>query len=282
MSRMPGALWIGPSPNITPGGMGQIIGVVIHIEQGSESGSESWFRNPAAQVSAHFMNPKTGALRQMVDTADKAWAEVSGNPQWISVENEGLSGEALTPSQAENVAQLAAWAHTAHGVPLRPTDDPNVGGLAGHSTGQAAWGGHTSCPGAPIMAARSAIVARATSIIGGNTPPPPPPGPAPSPSNTVRTLQTAVHVTADGKWGSHTDTATGQVRVAARDSNLGDVRALQHDVGTPVDGAWGPHSAAALTATVGVVQQAVGAARDGLWGPATDRAFAAARTRYYH
>ncbi|CAK7288546.1 peptidoglycan-binding protein [Streptomyces misionensis] len=176
MARMPGATWIGPTPNQTAGGMVEVRGLVLHIQQGTESGSESWFKNPSAQASAHFLNPKSGGLKQLVDTKDRAWAEAAGNSHWVSVENEGFVPDKLTDSQVENCAQLLAWLHTTYSVPLQSTDDPNGKGLGWHGMGGAAWGGHTGCPGDNIKAQRAAIIARAKQLVS------PSPAPAPKPS----------------------------------------------------------------------------------------------------
>lgn len=165
MPRMPGATWIGPTPNMHPGGMTDHHGLVLHIQQGTEQGSEAWFKNPTSQASAHFLNPKVGGLRQLVDTADRAWAEMAGNYHWVSVENEGLSGQSLTASQVENLAHLVVWLHQVHGMPLQSTDDPNGSGLGWHGMGGAAWGGHYDCPGGPIKAQRAAILARANELL---------------------------------------------------------------------------------------------------------------------
>jgi hypothetical protein len=141
-------------------------GLVLHIEQGTEAGTDSWFHNKSSQVSAHFGNPKTGALDQWVDTDDKAWAIVAGNRYWISLENEGDSGDALTATQLENSAQLLAWLHLTENVPLQPANDANSKGLGYHGMGGAAWGNHLDCPGMPIVNQRQAIIDRATEIVG--------------------------------------------------------------------------------------------------------------------
>lgn len=164
MTRYPNATWRGPVPNETPHGMVAHRGIVLHIQEGTEAGTDSWVHNPASEVSAHFGNPKTGGLVQWVDLDDRAWAEVNGNPYWISVENEGYSGDALTPSQLENVAQLLAWAHNLYGVPLQVSDS-TVPGLTGHSCGGAAWGGHYQCPGQHILDQRPQIIGRAAQIL---------------------------------------------------------------------------------------------------------------------
>jgi hypothetical protein len=166
MARMPGATWIGPTVNQRTDGMVEVRGLVLHIQQGTEQGSEAWFKNPASQASSHFLNPKVGGLRQLVDTKDRAWAEADGNAHWVSIENEGYAGDALTMTQFENAAQLLAWLHTEYAVPLQSTDDPNGKGLGWHGMGGAAWGGHTGCPGDRIKQQRAAVIVRARQILG--------------------------------------------------------------------------------------------------------------------
>lgn len=176
MSRFERATWRGPVPN-QGGTMGPIHGLVLHIQEGSEAGTDAWFHNPTSKVSAHFGNPKSGPLDQWVEVGTVAWAEVNGNTNWISVENEGHSGDSLTASQLENVAQLLAWLHTTEGVPLAISDTPAAGtpGLTGHGLGGSDWGGHYDCPGSPILGQRHAIIARAQQLVGADPVPTPAP-----------------------------------------------------------------------------------------------------------
>ncbi len=151
------------SANFTKGGMMRPIrGLVLHIQQGTEAGTFSWFNNSKAKVSAHFGNPKQGRLEQFVDIDDVAWAQMAGNHQWISVENEGKSGDALTESQLENLGQLLGWLHLFESVPLQLADNPAASGLGYHAMGGASWGGHSNCPGEPIIGQRMEILKRAT------------------------------------------------------------------------------------------------------------------------
>lgn len=169
MARNPAATWRGPVPNVG-GSMSSYDLFVVHIQDGSEAGTDAWFHNPAAQVSAHFGNPKTGDLDQWVDTDQVAWAEAADNAKSISVESEGFSGQTLTDSQLENVAQLFVWANKTHGIPLQITTDPNGRGMIGHGQLGAAGGGHYDCPGTPILNQFPAIMARAKQIAGGDMP----------------------------------------------------------------------------------------------------------------
>lgn len=176
MSKFHKATWRGPISNETHAAMVRpIMGLVLHVEDGSEDGTNSWFHNPKAQASSHFGNPLKGPLDQWVDTDDKAWAEMDGNSRWISVEHEGFSGKAPAPtaSQIENDAQLLAWLHKTEGVPLRITNSVNRRGLGWHGMGGAAWGGHYDCPGDRIKKARREIVRRAKQIVQEGKPKPP-------------------------------------------------------------------------------------------------------------
>lgn len=155
--RYPGAIWIGPTVNQTPFGMIDVHGLVDHVQMGTEAGSESWFNNPDAQASSHFMNPKSGQMKQLVDTHDKAWAEAAGNAHWFSCENEG-NGEPLTESQVSNLIGLFNWIHQNYNIPYQLTDDPNGQGLGWHGMGGAAWGGHYDCPGNNIKAQHPRII----------------------------------------------------------------------------------------------------------------------------
>jgi len=49
--------------------------IVLHIMAGTIQGTEDWFHNPAAQVSAHYGIAKTGAIHQYVDEKDTAYPQ---------------------------------------------------------------------------------------------------------------------------------------------------------------------------------------------------------------
>lgn len=148
--------------NFTPGAMVRPFhGLVLHIEEGTEAGTFGWFNNSKAKSSAHFGNPKEGRLEQFVDIKNVAWAQMAGNRRWISVENEGKSGDLLTSSQIDNLADLLGWLHWYEFVPLRLADKPDDFGLGYHSMGGKKWGGHDRCPGDNIIQQRMLIIERA-------------------------------------------------------------------------------------------------------------------------
>jgi hypothetical protein len=169
---MSGASWRPIPVNFTAGGQSSVRGVVVHIMAGTLAGTDSWFRNPKAQASSHFGTGKAGALYQWVDTKDRAWAQAGGNRDWLSVENEGQGGDTLTDAQVTRCAEVLAWAHKVHGVPLQLASGTADKGLAYHGMGGAAWGGHTSCPGPKIVAQLPEILRRAKALAG-ETPRPP-------------------------------------------------------------------------------------------------------------
>jgi hypothetical protein len=170
MARFHLANWRGPIPNMNTGGMVRPLrGLVLHIQEGTEAGTDATFHDPnlANPRSAHFGNPQAGRLDQWVDTNDMAWAQVAGNPQWISLENEGFSGATgytLNENQLNNAATLLAWLNLTEGVPMQLTNTPFDTGLGYHSMGGAAWG-PTACPGPKIIAQRADIVARAQHLV---------------------------------------------------------------------------------------------------------------------
>lgn len=176
--RMPGAVWVGPTRNEGDGdgrpgepadAISTVVGVVLHIQEGTEAGTEAWQHNPLSRVSSHFLAPKIGGVRQMVDTADRAWCQVAGNRHWLSIEIEGRSGQTMTPGQVDACAQVLAWAHQVYGVPIRNTaawsaTTPAAGGLTYHAAGGNAWGGHFNCPGQPIINQRDQVLVRAQAL----------------------------------------------------------------------------------------------------------------------
>jgi hypothetical protein len=155
------ATWKGEVPNRTPGGMdSKILGVVLHIMEGTLDGTDAWFKNPKVKASSHFGVGKDGRTYQWVDTVDKAWAQAAGNPNYISIENEGHYGDALTDPQLNAVAEIVGWVSRTYGMPLRKADHPGETGLGWHEMGGAAWGGHP-CPGSSIVNQRDQILRKA-------------------------------------------------------------------------------------------------------------------------
>nr|WTB07385.1 peptidoglycan-binding protein [Streptomyces antimycoticus] len=200
MARMPGAQWRPIPVNYTRGGQESVHGLAVHIMDGSYAGTDSWFRDSKAQASAHFGTSRTGALCQWVDTADRAWAQAGGNRTWLSIENEGKGGDALTSDQLDRCAEVLAWAHQKYDVPLKLANGPGDRGLGYHAMGGSAWGGHTSCPGSRVVKQLSEIITRAKKLTGSG-------GTAPSTPSGVARYTVTINGLTYG-YGAHGDHVT--------------------------------------------------------------------------
>ena len=159
-------------------------GLVLHIEEGTEERTFGWFNTSKAErqaafdarglnltayeSSAHFGNPKKGQLEQFVDTDDQAFAQGPGNSSWLSVENEGMPGDALTTNQIHNLAQLMAYLNLNEGIPLVEANSPSDSGLGFHSMATS-WG-HPQCPGDAVIRQRPAILEMAKGLLQGRRP----------------------------------------------------------------------------------------------------------------
>lgn len=103
-------------------GVGDIREVVVHTMEGSYTGSQSWFRDPVANVSAHYLiRSSDGDITQMVDDSDYAWHVFCLNETAIGLEHEGYLGEAdtwYTDIMYEKSARLTAWLVNQYLIPI--------------------------------------------------------------------------------------------------------------------------------------------------------------------
>ncbi len=118
----PGALWAPASTsNYRAGRTATIDQVVIHVTQGSYAGSISWFQNPAAEVSAHYViRSSDGQVTQTVREADTAWHAGSTNSRSVGIEHEGYVDDAswFTESLYRSSAEVVKGIASRHGIPL--------------------------------------------------------------------------------------------------------------------------------------------------------------------
>lgn len=135
---------------------------VIHVAQGSnQSGIDSWFRDPAAKVSAHFSVSRFGQVHQHVPLDTMAWHCAAYNDVAVGIEHLGYSGQSLTPLQRSASLNLLSWLHAQYpAVPLRVTANPAGHGVTAHGWLGEAGGDHPSCPGGPIMSQFAAAYKR--------------------------------------------------------------------------------------------------------------------------
>ncbi|MBI3857219.1 MAG: N-acetylmuramoyl-L-alanine amidase [Planctomycetes bacterium] len=95
--------------------------VVIHDIEGSASGGISWFQNPAAQASAHYVVSYAGAITQMVEDKNIAWH--AGNSYYnlhsIGIEHEGFANRNnWTDAEYRASASLTRWICLTYGIPM--------------------------------------------------------------------------------------------------------------------------------------------------------------------
>ena len=164
MARYPNAAWH-PSPN-HGGSLSRSLGLILHVEQGSEPGTVGWFCNPTSQASSHFGVGKDGHVDQFVDTDLRSWAQVAGNADYWSVETEGFATDLLTDPQVQAIADLYRWLQhlpTAQ-FDYQLAETPGQPGFGWHGMGGAAWGGHVDCPGPLRKAQRARILGLANPL----------------------------------------------------------------------------------------------------------------------
>ena len=107
--------------NHSNGGMISYDYVVVHTVQGSYAGCISWFQNPAANVSAHFVaRSSDGEITQMVHLSDKAWHVGNSNGYAIGIEHEGWVDEPAwyTWEMYSGSSLLSRWIADDLGIPL--------------------------------------------------------------------------------------------------------------------------------------------------------------------
>ncbi|MFJ2033617.1 N-acetylmuramoyl-L-alanine amidase [Streptosporangium sp. NPDC087985] len=120
----PGAKWVPASPSnyaVSNRPAGDAIDrIVIHVTQGSYAGTISWFQNPAAQVSAHYVvRSSDGDITQMVREKDRAWHAGNYNSRSVGIEHEGYVDNASWFTDAMYRASAALTRNIAdrYGIP---------------------------------------------------------------------------------------------------------------------------------------------------------------------
>ncbi len=164
--RWTGAQWRPIPVNWSPGTPDPNRLFIVHVMQGSLWGTDSWFRNPRAQASAHFGVGKDGTCFQWVDTDQMAWHACDANPFSIGVETEGYSGQPFTNAQIQSLARMFHWANQNYpGISMWLNSRPYTGsGLSWHGLGGNAWCGHPSCPGSARVNQLGLILSKAKSL----------------------------------------------------------------------------------------------------------------------
>jgi len=120
----PGAIWnpaYAGNYQAASRGADEIDYIIIHTTQGSYGGTINWFKNPSAEVSAHYVvRSSDGEITQMVDDSDIAWHVACFNSQTIGIEHEGFvddPGTWYTEAMYTESAKLTAWLADQYAIP---------------------------------------------------------------------------------------------------------------------------------------------------------------------
>jgi len=121
---------------------------IVHIMVGYMGGTDTIFRNPHTQASAHFGVSRSGKVWQWVRTEDIAWHAFAANDHSIGVEHAGFPWEKLTDAQVEASGELMAWVNSVYpAVDLWRNVNLNGSGIGYHEQ-HPEWNEDAhSCPG---------------------------------------------------------------------------------------------------------------------------------------
>ena len=118
---------------------------MLHTAVSNASSLYSFFAVPG-RATSHFYVAEDGRCEQYIDTRYCSTAALEGNPDSITVETwdgyptgwaNGSDVPRWTDPQMTTLADMAAWAHSVHGVPLAPclNSRPGTRGVAWHRQG---------------------------------------------------------------------------------------------------------------------------------------------------
>jgi hypothetical protein len=101
-------------------GAGWIKYIVIHIAQGSYSGTIDWLQNPRANVSAHYVVGRKGKIAQCVHNEDIAWHAGNWrfNRRSIGIEHAGYGSQRWTDHMYHSSAKLTAYLCRRFNIPV--------------------------------------------------------------------------------------------------------------------------------------------------------------------
>ena len=95
--------------------------IVIHATDGTYAGAQSWFRQPRAKVSSHYLiRARDGEITQMVAEKDTAFHARGSNRGSIGIEHEFSPrlGIGFTDAQRRSSARLVCAIAHRYGIPL--------------------------------------------------------------------------------------------------------------------------------------------------------------------
>ncbi len=94
--------------------------IVVHVAQGSYSGTIGWFEKSRSNVSAHYVVNRNGRVAQCVRNEDIAWhaGDWQYNRRSIGIEHAGYATEPKTARQYRSSARLSAYLSRRYGIPV--------------------------------------------------------------------------------------------------------------------------------------------------------------------
>ncbi len=125
-------IWIG-SPNFFKGRNNHVpMAIVVHIMDGTLTGTDAWFLDSASSLSAHYGIGKDGTVHHYVHECDTAFhAGIVHSPTWnlydpsinpnsvtVGIEHEGRSADVWPDAQKHASAQLIAEIAHRWNIPL--------------------------------------------------------------------------------------------------------------------------------------------------------------------
>jgi N-acetyl-anhydromuramyl-L-alanine amidase AmpD len=103
-------------------GPARIDKIVVHVAQGSYSGTINWFQNPGADSSAHYVVGRRGKVAQCVRNEDIAWHAGwwKTNTKSIGIEHAGYVGNprSFTTRMYRSSARLSAYLSRRFNIPV--------------------------------------------------------------------------------------------------------------------------------------------------------------------
>ncbi len=120
------------SPNFYKGRNGNKPEIIfIHIMDGTLTGTDSWFANPASKASSHYGVGFSGEVHQYVKEEDGAWTQgLVDNPTWkyrpgvnpnyygLSIEHEGKDLSKGPDAQINATVSLVRAMAARHNIPI--------------------------------------------------------------------------------------------------------------------------------------------------------------------
>ena len=139
-------------------GASDINWIVVHVTVGEYSGAINWFKNPDANVSAHYViRNSDGHTTKMVDESDVAWHASGFNSNSIGIEHEWTESQGfISDTMYEQSAEIIEYLADQYDIPLNYYRDHTVpcdasGGIIEHRHAPAdshcGSSNQTACPG---------------------------------------------------------------------------------------------------------------------------------------